>query len=74
LPTIIAGIGTWTTAEVQVLTIPVYFLGAVTYMSTAYISDHVHMRGVFCCGFAAILVVGYGVLISNSSAGVHYFG
>ncbi|KAI2602591.1 MFS general substrate transporter [Hypoxylon sp. NC1633] len=74
LPTIIRGLGQWTTAEIQLLTIPCYFVGAMTYMGFAYLSDRTQMRGVFCVVFGAISVVGYGVLISDSSAGVHYFG
>ncbi|OTA55108.1 DNA-repair protein rad2 [Hypoxylon sp. EC38] len=74
LPTIIRGLGQWSTAEIQLLTIPCYFVGAVTYMGIAYLSDRKQMRGMFAVVFGAISVVGYGVLLSNSSAGVHYFG
>lgn len=74
LPTIINGIGTWTSAEVQLLTIPCYFLGAVTYMTVAYLSDHTGKRGMFCVIFGIVSVVGYGILVSDSAAGVHYFG
>ncbi|KAI1397967.1 MFS general substrate transporter [Hypoxylon fuscum] len=74
LPTIIRGLAEWTTAEIQLLTIPCYFVGAITYMGIAVLSDRKQMRGVFCVIFGAISVVGYGVLISDSSAGVHYFG
>ncbi|KAH7127999.1 major facilitator superfamily domain-containing protein [Dactylonectria estremocensis] len=74
LPTIIRGLGTWTTAEVQLLTIPCYALGAVAYMSTAFLSDRMQKRGLFCVIFGSISVIGYGVLLSDSSAGVHYFG
>ncbi|KAI1139216.1 DNA-repair protein rad2 [Hypoxylon sp. FL0543] len=74
LPTIIRGLGQWSAAEIQLLTIPCYFVGAVTYMGIAYLSDHKQMRGMFAVIFGAISVVGYGVLLSDSSAGVHYFG
>ncbi|KAI2603276.1 MFS general substrate transporter [Hypoxylon fragiforme] len=74
LPTIIRGLGSWSTAEVQLLTIPCYFVGAMTYMGIAFLSDRKQMRGIFCVIFGAISVVGYGVLLSDSSAGVHYFG
>ncbi|EFX00856.1 major facilitator superfamily transporter [Grosmannia clavigera kw1407] len=74
LPTIIKSLGHWTTAQVQLLTIPVYFLGAAAYMTSAFLSDRIQRRGVFCIVFGLISVVGYGVLISDTSAGVHYFG
>ncbi|KAH9905783.1 MFS general substrate transporter [Xylariomycetidae sp. FL2044] len=74
LPTIIKGLGSWSTAEIQLLTIPCYFVGAVTYMGIATLSDRKQMRGLFCVIFGSISVVGYGVLLSDSSAGVHYFG
>ncbi|PTB69036.1 MFS general substrate transporter [Trichoderma citrinoviride] len=74
LPTIIDALGEWSVAEVQLLTIPCYFLGAVAYMSIAVLSDRLQMRGVFCVIFGLISVVGYAVLLSDSSPGVHYFG
>lgn len=74
LPTIIKSLGQWTTAEVQLLTVPVYFLGAAAYMGSAVWSDRIQRRGVFCVAFGLISVVGYAVLLSDSSAGVHYFG
>ncbi|KAL4805884.1 major facilitator superfamily domain-containing protein [Aspergillus unguis] len=74
LPTIIKGLGNWSTPEVQALTIPCYALGAIAYLTVAWLSDRTQRRGVFVCIFAAISVVGYGVLISDSSSGVHYFG
>jgi len=59
---------------VQLLTVPCYFVGAATYMTTAVLSDHFQMRGVFCVIFGTISVIGYGVLISPAADGVHYFG
>jgi hypothetical protein len=73
LPTIIKGLGSWSTAEIQLLTIPCYALGAFSYMTIAYISDRKQMRGVFCVMFGIVSVIGYGLLLSNTSAGVHYF-
>ncbi|KAJ5171041.1 Major facilitator superfamily domain general substrate transporter [Penicillium coprophilum] len=74
LPTIIKGMGKWTTAEVQALTIPCYGLGAIAYLGVAWLSDRSQRRAFFICLFCAISVVGYGILISDSSSGVHYFG
>ncbi|KXH41571.1 major facilitator superfamily transporter [Colletotrichum salicis] len=74
LPTIINGLGTWTAAQVQLLTVPCYFLGAVVYMTMAFLSDRTQKRGLFCVVFGSISVIGYGVLISPTSNRVHYFG
>ncbi|KAJ5484805.1 transporter [Penicillium diatomitis] len=74
LPTIIKGMGRWSTAEVQALTIPCYGLGAIAYLIVAWLSDRTQRRAFFICLFSAISVVGYGILISDASSGVHYFG
>lgn len=73
LPTIIKSLGDWNTAETQALTIPCYVLGAISYLTVAWISDRQQKRGLYACIFGIVSVVGYGVLISNSSSGVHYF-
>ncbi|KAL3493609.1 histidine phosphatase superfamily [Aspergillus germanicus] len=74
LPTIIRGLGDWSTPEVQALTIPCYALGAIAYLVVAWLSDRTQRRAIYTCLFAAISVVGYGILISDSTSGVHYFG
>lgn len=74
LPTIIKNLGDWSTAEVQALTIPCYCLGAISYVIAARISDAQQKRGLYSAAFGVISVVGYGILISDSSVGVHYFG
>ncbi|TQW10996.1 hypothetical protein V2A60_004799 [Cordyceps javanica] len=73
LPTIIKGLGKWTPAQVQLLTIPCYFLGAAAYMAIATVSDRTQKRGLFCVIFGVVSVVGYAVLLSDASSGVHYF-
>ena len=73
LPTIIKDLGGWSTAEVQALTIPCYALGAITYLTVAHCSDKFQQRGLAVMPFAAISIVGYGILMSNVSSGVHYF-
>ncbi|KIY44045.1 MFS transporter [Fistulina hepatica ATCC 64428] len=74
LPTIIEAMGEWSTAETQALTIPCYALGAVTYILISYASDRTQKRGLFAVLLGCVSIVGYGVLMSDSSAGVHYFG
>ncbi|KAI8301404.1 putative transporter [Colletotrichum sp. SAR11_59] len=74
LPTIINGLGTWTVAQVQLLTVPCYALGVVVYMTAAFLSDRKQLRGLFCVVFGSVSVIGYAILISDTSSGVHYFG
>ena len=74
MPTIIKGLGTWTSAQVQLLTIPCYFLGAAMYMTVAYLSDKTQKRGIFCVIFGTVSLIGYAILISETPAGAHYFG
>ncbi|KAL1959099.1 hypothetical protein VTO42DRAFT_2886 [Malbranchea cinnamomea] len=74
LPTIIKSIGTWSTPQVQALTIPCYALGAITYLVVAWFSDRMQKRAVFTVVFCGITIVGYGILMADASAGVHYFG
>ena len=75
LPTIIRGINpTASAALVQVLTIPCYALGAISYLIAARFSDHQQKRGLYTVAFGAISIVGYAMLISDSSSRVHYAG
>ena len=75
LPTIIRGINpTYSTATVQALTIPCYALGAISYLLAARLSDRQQRRGTYAVLFGLISIVGYAMLISNSSSGVHYAG
>ncbi|KAF1807991.1 MFS general substrate transporter [Eremomyces bilateralis CBS 781.70] len=75
LPTIIAALNpSWSNSLVQVLTIPCYALGAVTYLVVAWLSDRQQRRGLYTCIFGLVSVVGYALLLSPQSAGVHYTG
>lgn len=75
LPTIIEGI--WPDASaalVQVLTIPCYAVGAISYMASARFSDWTQLRGpvVVCIGLFSI--IGYALLISPVSFAAQYAG
>ncbi|RCI11304.1 hypothetical protein L249_7596 [Ophiocordyceps polyrhachis-furcata BCC 54312] len=75
LPTIIDDLnfGRWSVAQVQLLTVPCYFLGAAAYMAMAVVSDRLQKRGVFCVVFGVISSVGYAVLLADAPSSVHYF-
>ncbi|KAJ4312922.1 hypothetical protein N0V84_009691 [Fusarium piperis] len=74
LPTIVLQIGTWTTTQVQGLTVPVYTAGAVTYLINAWWSDKTQRRSYFIFGGTLVSIFGYCLLIANHSAGLSYAG
>ncbi|KAL4908150.1 hypothetical protein BDW74DRAFT_97637 [Aspergillus multicolor] len=74
LPTIIKGLGDWSTAEVQALTIPCYALGAISYIVVAWFSDRTQKRAVFTVIFGLTCAAGYAILVSPAPGGVKYFG
>lgn len=73
LPTIIKGLGSWTTAQTQALTIPCYAVGAISYLTVAYFSDKYQRRGLPVVIFCTISVVGYAILLSDVGSGAKYF-
>lgn len=74
LPTIIQQIGNWTPSEVQALTIPVYMLGAITYIVCASISDSIAIRGYFVIGGLLVMILGFVFLIVNQGVGLSFAG
>jgi len=74
LPTIIHGLGTWNTPQSQALTVPCYSLGAISYIFIAWVSDRTQQRGLYTAIFAAVSIIGYGLLISDTNSAVHYTG
>ncbi len=74
LPTIIKGLGDWSTAETQALTVPCYALGAITYLTVAHFSDRFQRRGLAVVPLCLVSIVGYVILMTDVSSGVRYFG
>ncbi|KAI3394043.1 hypothetical protein diail_3262, partial [Diaporthe ilicicola] len=72
LPAIIKGLG-YTSIQANLLTVPIYFWGLVTFTFTAYMSDRLNNRGYWIGGPLVCLVVGYAILISVDSLAVRYF-
>lgn len=73
LPTIIQGINPdASSAVVNLLTVPIYAVGAASYMLSARFSDWTQLRGPVVVGMSLFGIVGYAMLISPISAGPHY--
>lgn len=74
LPTIIREFGTWSIAEVQALTIPVFAMGAFVYLACAWASDRFQQRGIFCVGSSITAIIGYCLLVSNYNSAIKFAG
>lgn len=75
LPTIIKGIDpSFSSSTVQVLTIPCYAIGAISYLGVAWLSDRQQRRGIYVVILGSTSIIGYGMLMSGGSAGTHYAG
>lgn len=72
LPKIINGLG-YTSVMANLLTVPIYFWGLVTFLFTAYMSDRMGNRGYWIGGPILCLIIGYAILISVDNLGVRYF-
>ncbi|KAK7887727.1 hypothetical protein LTR67_009630 [Exophiala xenobiotica] len=73
LPTIIKGLGHWSSTQAQALTVPVYASGAISYLLVARLSDAHELRGPYQIGAACTCMIGYGLLIARVGPAVHYF-
>ncbi|TFL05431.1 major facilitator superfamily domain-containing protein [Pterulicium gracile] len=74
LPTIISEMGQWNPAEIQALTVPVYAVGVVFYLTAAKISDRTQHRAIFCFAGGSLMIVGYCLLIAHQSVAMSFAG
>jgi len=64
----------FTSYEAQLLTVPVYFVGMVSFLLQARLSDYYFVRGPFIIVNFFIQIVGYIILACSTTVGVRYFG
>lgn len=75
LPTIIHGIDpSYSTAMVQVMTIPCYCAGGIVSLFVAYASDRLQFRGGIAAGMGLISCTGYVILLSTDDSSAGYAG
>ena len=73
LPTIIQSIRpSASAAVVQLLTIPCYAVGAISYMTTARYSDWRQSRALPVLALSLVSILGYALLVSPLSPSAHY--
>ncbi|KZV75076.1 MFS general substrate transporter [Peniophora sp. CONT] len=73
LPSIISTFG-FTAAISNLLTVPPYIVATIVLIIFAILSDRMKKRSPFILICLALLVVGFGINISNAPSGVKYFG
>lgn len=59
--------------QANYLTIPVYFLGAVSLLVQAYFSDRLQKRGLFLLIAACPVIIGYLICVGTSNSAACYF-
>jgi MFS family permease len=70
----ISGLGFTSTVHAQLLTVPVYFVAAVSYLILGYQSDKHKNRSTFLLMALTSCLVGYIILIASPNVGVRYRG
>ncbi|QGN13723.1 high-affinity nicotinic acid transporter [Kluyveromyces marxianus] len=73
MPIIITSMG-FTHVNAQLMTVPIYFLTAVTFFICAYISDKIRIRSPFIFGSCISCAVGLAIVLGSEKHGVRLFG
>ncbi|GAA5918963.1 hypothetical protein JCM1841_002660 [Sporobolomyces salmonicolor] len=74
LPTIISGLGTYTTVQTQLRTVPPYIVSSVWAVAMSYLSWKTRRHGLFIAGSTMLTVVGYIMFLASSNPHVAYGG
>lgn len=74
VPTIISEMGHWTQPQSNGMSSPPYVFCWIMIVTTAFVSDHLNLRGPFVAGGALIGAIGYIILGTTTGTGPRYFG
>ncbi|KAG0171016.1 hypothetical protein DFQ28_001381 [Apophysomyces sp. BC1034] len=74
LPKIVQEIGTYTSIEVSLLSIPPYVFGGLMVYVVTRLSDHYEDRGWFIIGASITSCIGFAILSFSGPVGARYFG
>lgn len=72
LPSIIHGLGDYSSTEANLLTVPPYALGAIATVFLGWLADRTQRRGWCNVAFATLGVIGFAILLSDASTPVKY--
>ncbi|CDO91936.1 unnamed protein product [Kluyveromyces dobzhanskii CBS 2104] len=73
MPIIITSMG-FSRVNAQLMTVPVYFLTAITFFLCAYISDRIQVRSPFIVGGCIACATGLAIVLGSDVNGVRLFG
>ncbi|GAA5913374.1 hypothetical protein JCM8208_004745 [Rhodotorula glutinis] len=73
-PTLVAGLGNYTRAQTQLLTVPYYVVAFLFVMAVSLLSDRFKTRFPFLMIELTLCVIGLVINISPAPSGVKYFG
>lgn len=73
LPIIITSLG-FTNVRAQLMTVPVYFLTAITFFVCAIWSDRLRLRSPFIIGACLTTCIGIAIVLGSTKHAVRYFG
>lgn len=73
MPTIITSMG-FSSLHAQLLTVPVYFLTAISSFGIALISDKMRLRSPFIIGGCILCATGISIMLGSDVHGVRFFG
>lgn len=74
IPKIVQEIGTYTSIQVSLMSIPPYVFGGIMVYVLTRCSDHFHDRGWFIIGCSTAAFVGFCILSFAGPLGARYFG
>ena len=74
LPTIIAGLGTYSAVQSQLLTIPPYAAATILTVIVGYISDRTQRRALCNMVTSTVGILGFGMLVGAQNATTRYIG
>lgn len=73
MPIIITSMG-FSSVNAQLMTVPVYFLTAITFFACAYVSDRIRIRSPFIVGACISCATGLAIVLGSDVHGVRLFG
>ena len=74
LPTIIDGLGTYSTIQSQLLTIPPYAAATILTVVIGFVADRTQRRALCNLCTSSLGIIGFGMLVGAQNAGTRYAG